>query len=127
MPSHEVYAGERVVAILDHRPLIPGHCLVMPRTHYETLLDVPEAELGPLFEVVQKLGRAFEQALGADGSFVAVNNRVSQSVPHVHVHVVPRRNRDGLFARGLVWKRRPYADEAAAVEMRERIRQGLKQ
>jgi histidine triad (HIT) family protein len=120
-----VFEDENILAILDHRPLIPGHCLVLTRIHYETLLDVPAASLGPCIEVVQKLGRAFERGLGADGSFTAINTRVSQSVPHVHIHVVPRRNKDGLFARGIVWKRQPYPDEATMRAMGERIRREL--
>jgi histidine triad (HIT) family protein len=124
-PAEIVFQDDDTMAILDHRPLIPGHCLVLTKVHYETLLDIPAASLGPCFEAVQKIGRAFESGLGADGSFTAVNTRVSQSVPHVHVHVVPRRNKDGLFARGMVWKRQPYPDEAAMCAMGERIRQAL--
>jgi len=88
--------GPDTIVFLDHRPVFPGHCLVVTKQHFETLLDVPTAMLGPLFANVQRIARAVETGLGADGTFVATNNRVSQSVPHVHVHVVPRRRKDGI-------------------------------
>ena len=124
-PAEIVFENSAIISILDHRPLIPGHCLVLTKIHYETLLDVPPDSLAAYFEVVQKIGRAFESGLGTDGSFTAINTRVSQSVPHVHVHVVPRRNKDGLFARGMVWKRQPYPDEAAMHAMGDLIRRAL--
>jgi histidine triad (HIT) family protein len=108
-----------VVAFLDHRPLFPGHCLVIPREHVETLGDLPAPLTAPLWDAVRVLSRAVEGALGADGSFVAVNNRVSQSVPHLHVHVVPRRRGDGL--RGFFWPRGRYADPAEVETVRRRI------
>ena len=108
-----------VVAFLDHRPLFPGHCLVVPREHAETLGDLPTPRIGPLFAAVSLLARAVEAALGADGSFVAVNNRVSQSVPHLHVHVVPRRRGDGL--RGFFWPRGRYASAEEMEATRRRI------
>src|SRR6185503_5544714 len=98
-----VYEDELSVAILDHRPLFPGHCLVMPRSHYETLSDLPTPVIGSFFSKVQLISRAVEKALIAEGNFVAMNNRVSQSVPHLHVHVVPRRRKDGL--KGFFWPR----------------------
>ena len=107
--SHVVFSDEMSVAFLDHRPLFRGHCLLVPRAHVVTLADLPPAQVGPFFLNVQLLARAMEQALDADGSFVAVNNRVSQSVPHLHVHVVPRRRQDGL--RGFFWPRQRYASE----------------
>ena len=85
-----VYEDEAAVAFLDHRPLFPGHVLVSPRQHCETLPDLPAMRLAPLFAAVQLLARAVERGLDAGGSFVAINNKVSQSVPHLHVHVVPR-------------------------------------
>jgi histidine triad (HIT) family protein len=105
-----VYEDEQFVAFLDHRPLFPGHVLLIPRAHYETLTDLPDALAGPLMLATQRLARAVESALRAEGSFVAMNNRVSQSVPHLHVHIVPRRRRDGL--KGFFWPRRKYVDEA---------------
>ena len=94
------------VAFLDVRPVFPGHVLVVPRGHVETLPDVPAADLGPFFERVQRLAAAVPRAVEATGTFVAMNNKVSQSVPHLHVHVVPRRPKDGL--RGFFWPRQTY-------------------
>ncbi|WP_448595434.1 HIT family protein [Thermoflexus hugenholtzii] len=111
------------VAFLDHRPLFPGHCLLIPREHYETLMDVPPERIGPLFRNAQRLARAIEKGLGAEGSFVAINNRVSQSVPHLHIHVVPRRKGDGL--RGFFWPRQRYASEAEMAEIAARLREAL--
>jgi histidine triad (HIT) family protein len=109
-----------VLAFLDHRPLFPGHCLVIPRAHHETLTDLPPALLAPLFGVARTLAAAVVEALEAEGSFVAVNNVVSQSVPHLHVHVVPRRRKDGL--RGFFWPRTPYRDDRHADEVRDALR-----
>ena len=109
-----VYEDDRVIAFLDHAPLIKGHVLVMPRSHVETLDDLPTDLVEPLFSVVQRVSRAFRAAIEADGSFTAINTRISQSVPHVHVHVVPRRQGDGLFRAGMVWIRRRYRDGEAA-------------
>ncbi len=114
-----VYEDADKVAFLDHRPLFPGHCLLVPRTHYETLVDVPPDEIGPLFTRAQALARAVEQALQADGFFVAINNRVSQSVPHLHVHVIPRRKKDGL--KGFFWPRVPYSGP----DEMERVRRAI--
>jgi histidine triad (HIT) family protein len=108
-----------VVAFLDHRPLFPGHCLVIPREHVETLGDLPSPLTAPLFDAAAAVARALEAGLGADGTFVAINNRVSQSVPHLHVHVVPRRRGDGL--RGFFWPRGRYESPAAMEEIRARI------
>jgi histidine triad (HIT) family protein len=113
--AHVVLEDEHVLAFLDHRPLFPGHCLVIPREHHETLPDLPAQMLEPLFGSARLLSRAVVEGLAADGSFVAVNNVVSQSVPHVHVHVVPRRRKDGL--RGFFWPRTPYHDDAHAAEV----------
>jgi len=111
-----VFQDDISLAFLDHRPLFPGHCLLVPREHFETLSDLPQELIGPFFENVQLLTRAVELALEAEGSFVAMNNRVSQSVPHLHVHIVPRRKKDGL--KGFFWPRSKYlsAPEMAAVK-----------
>jgi histidine triad (HIT) family protein len=114
-----VLEDDSFVAFLDHRPLFPGHCLLVPRAHHETLGDLPARLVAPLFLNARLLARAVERAFGADGSFVAINNRVSQSVPHLHVHVVPRRRRDGL--RGFFWPRGRYAD-GEAVGARDALR-----
>ena len=121
--SQVVFDGKETLAFLDRRPLFPGHCLVVPKEHYATLLDLPEALLRPLFSVAQLLARALEQGLGAEGSFVAVNNRISQSVPHLHIHVVPRRHKDGL--KGFFWPRHPYTDEAALLQTQQALRQAI--
>ncbi|MDW8059416.1 MAG: HIT family protein [Thermomicrobium sp.] len=123
LPAVLVHEDERSLAFLDHRPLFPGHTLVIPRTHVATLAELPEDLLGPLFHLVQHLSRALPQALEAEGTFVGINNRVSQSVPHLHVHVVPRRRGDGL--RGFFWPRRRYASEQEMQDIAARIRAAL--
>jgi histidine triad (HIT) family protein len=107
LEAARVWEDTSCVAFLDHRPLFPGHCLVVPRIHIATLAELPDSQVAPLFSAARLLSRAVEEALGAEGSFVAINNRVSQSVPHLHVHVVPRRKKDGL--RGFFWPRTKYA------------------
>ena len=104
-----VFEDETSVAFLDLRPLFPGHSLLVPRSHHETLADLPAALVEPYFAGARLLSRAIPEAMGAQGSFVAINNVVSQSVAHVHVHVVPRTKGDGL--RGFFWPRTKYADE----------------
>lgn len=117
-----VYTDETHVAFLDTRPLFHGHTLLVPREHHETLADLPEERVGDLFLLARRLSVAVRDAMGAEGSFVAMNNKVSQSVPHLHVHVVPRVKGDGL--RGFFWPRHKYkADEMA--EAGERIRAEL--
>ena len=110
-----VFEDDISIAFLDHRPLFPGHCLLIPRNHFETLNDLPVELVGPFFRNVQLLTRAVEVALQAEGSFVALNNRVSQSVPHLHVHIVPRRRKDGL--KGFFWPRNKYESETQMVEV----------
>jgi histidine triad (HIT) family protein len=109
-----VYSSPAVFAFLDHRPVFKGHVLVVPRAHVVTLGDLPSRGLEPYFADVQRLAVAVEAGLGAGGTFVALNNKVSQSVPHLHTHVVPRTKGDGL--RGFFWPRTKYAspDEAAS-------------
>jgi histidine triad (HIT) family protein len=123
VPAHIVLADGEVVAFLDARPVFKGHVLVAPREHYVTLADLPPARVGPLFERVRLVSIALPSALGAQGSFVAVNNVVSQSVPHLHVHVVPRTKGDGL--RGFFWPRHTYAGDAEARGYADRIRAAL--
>lgn len=119
LPAHVVHADDLVVAFLDVRPLFHGHTLVVPRTHVVTLPELPGPDVGPFFERVQALARAIPSALGAQGSFVAMNNVVSQSVAHLHVHVVPRTKGDGL--RGFFWPRTTYPDDVAAADVAGRI------
>lgn len=123
--AHEVFRDATRVAFLDHRPLFPGHVLVIPAVHRETLADVPPEELPGLFELAQRLSATLPHALGAQGTFVAINNKVSQSVPHLHVHVVPRTKGDGL--KGFFWPRQPYRDEEHQREVAEAIRKALGQ
>jgi histidine triad (HIT) family protein len=108
------------LAFLDHRPLFPGHTLLIPRAHVETLADLPDELLPGFFSNARMLALAMEEGLGADGSFVAINNRVSQSVPHLHVHVVPRRFKDGL--RGFFWPRQKYESDEQAAEVADALR-----
>jgi histidine triad (HIT) family protein len=110
VPGAIVEETDTSVAFLDHRPLFVGHTLVVPRRHVDTLRDLRADEVGPFFAEVQRIAVAVEDGMGAQGTFVAENNVVSQSVPHLHVHVVPRRRKDGL--RGFFWPRTKYADEA---------------
>ena len=114
-----VYEDAHSLAFLDHRPVFPGHCLLIPKTHYETLADLPPALIEPFFSAAQRLARAVESGMHAEGSFVAINNRVSQSVPHLHVHIVPRKKKDGL--RGFFWPRSKYASEESALAARDAI------
>ena len=118
-PAAIVYEDELCLAFLDNRPLFPGHTLLIPKVHMETLADLPPEEISPLFGVAQILCRAMEDGMGAEGSFVAINNRVSQSVPHLHVHVVPRKRKDGL--RGFFWPRGKYASEEEMESVRARL------
>ncbi len=118
-----VLDSETALAFLDRRPLFPGHCLLVPKHHYETLGDLPESLLAPLFHDAKLLARAVEIGLQAEGTFIAINNRVSQSVPHLHIHIVPRRRGDGL--RGFFWPRHRYADAAEAEEVKALIRAAL--
>ncbi len=123
VPAQLVLDEPEAVAFLDTRPVFPGHTLVVPRDHRDTLLDLPPDGLAPFFGAVQRIARAVEVGLGADGTFVAANNKISQSVPHLHVHVVPRRRKDGL--RGFFWPRHKYASDEEAADYATRIREAL--
>lgn len=118
-----VFDDDISIAFLDHRPLFPGHCLLLPRNHFETLSDLPPDLVGPFFKNVQLLSRAVELAVAAEGSFVAMNNRVSQSVPHLHVHIVPRRKKDGL--KGFFWPRSKYGGEVEILEVQKSIQSAI--
>ena len=123
-PHHVVYRDELVLAFLDRAPLAPGHTLVITREHIESMEDIPEPLVAPFFGLTQRLSRAFGPALGAEGSLVALNTRISQSVPHVHAHVVPRRKGDRLFSPGqgpMLWIRRKYT-EGEAERIAEKLR-----
>ena len=121
--AHLVFEDEGSIAFLDNRPLFPGHSLLVPRDHHETLGDLPDELVGPLFANARLLSVAVPKAMRKPGSFVALNNVVSQSVPHVHVHVVPRKPKDGL--RGFFWPRTKYASEAEMRKVAERVRKAV--
>jgi histidine triad (HIT) family protein len=122
-PAHVVFSDDVAIAFLDARPVFKGHVLVAPLEHYVTLADLPADLVGPLFQRVQRVSAAMPAAFGAQGSFIGENNVVSQSVPHLHVHVVPRTKGDGL--RGFFWPRTRYADEAEADGYARRLREAL--
>jgi histidine triad (HIT) family protein len=118
--AYKVFEDELSLAFLDRRPLFPGHCLLVPKDHHETLADLPASLVGSFFGNAQLLERAIEEGLQADGTLVAMNNRVSQSVPHVHLHLVPRHTKDGL--KGFFWPRQRYKDEASALQIQDTLR-----
>ncbi len=118
--AHIVLDDPVAIAFLDARPVFKGHMLLIPRAHVPTFADLEEGCLEPFFARAQRLARAVEEGLGAAGSFVAMNNRISQSVPHLHVHIVPRNSKDGL--RGFFWPRTKYASEQEAGEYASRLR-----
>jgi len=119
-----VFEDGSCVAFLDHRPLFPGHCLLVPRNHHETLADLPHDLIQPFFSQARLLSIAVEVGMEAEGTFLAINNKISQSVPHLHMHVVPRRKKDGL--KGFFWPRNPYRDAEQMAEIAEKLREALK-
>ena len=123
-PAHVVLDDDVVIAFLDRRPVFPGHVLVVPRRHVVTLVELTPHEVGPYFERVQWVTAAVEEATEAHGSFVALNNVVSQSVAHLHTHVVPRRRKDGL--RGFFWPRLHYRDDEEMAAIATRIRTAVR-
>jgi histidine triad (HIT) family protein len=123
--AHVVFEDELSLAFLDHRPLFPGHALLIPREHHETIWDLPDELVGPLFADAKFLSGAIRKAMDSQGAFIALNNVVSQSVPHVHVHLVPRNRKDGL--RGFFWPRRKYDSDEHMAETAARIRAVLAQ
>jgi histidine triad (HIT) family protein len=123
-PAAIVHTDAATVAFLDHSPLFRGHLLVVPRAHVETLVELPADALAPVYATVQRAARAMIAGLGADGSFVAQNNVVSQSVPHLHVHVVPRRKKDGL--RHFFWPREKYASDEEREDYARRLREAMR-
>jgi histidine triad (HIT) family protein len=122
-PAHFVLEEPEIVAFLDARPLFHGHVLVVPRTHVATLAEAPAGMIGAVFETAKRVSAAFGPALGAEGTFLAMNDRISQSVPHVHAHVIPRRKGDGL--KGFFWPRQPYESDEQAASIAGRIRSSL--
>ncbi|MDQ1373719.1 MAG: histidine triad family protein [Actinomycetota bacterium] len=123
IPAHVVLDEEHALAFLDQRPVFPGHVLVIPRIHVETFMDLPHDLLEPFFDAAQRMSGAVQRALETDGIFNGINNVVSQSVPHLHMHVVPRRRKDGL--RGFFWPRQRYESDEAMGAMAAAIRAAL--
>lgn len=115
-----VFEDEQTIAFLDHRPLFPGHCLLIPKAHLETITDLPDSVFTPLFANARTISAAVELAMHAQGTFIAANNRVSQSVPHFHVHIVPRSKGDGL--KGFFWPRRKYKDSEEMASVASALR-----
>ncbi len=122
-PADIVYADDLVTAFLDVRPLFPGHVLIVPNTHVVTLPDLPAADVGPYFTQVQRMSAGVREAMASQGTFVALNNVVSQSIPHLHTHVVPRTKGDGL--RGFFWPRTKYPSPEEASKVAAAIRAAL--
>ena len=122
-PSHIVFKDNVSLAFLDRRPLFLGHCLLIPLDHHETIENLLDNLIGQLFSNAKYLSTAVQKATNADGTFIAINNRVSQSVPHLHIHIVPRRAKDGL--RGFFWPRQKYESNQAASDMQQAIRKEL--
>ena len=118
-----VYEDEAVIVFLDTAPMFPGHCLVCPKRHVDHMLELPEDLMQPLFACAKRIAKAVEDGLGAAGSLICINNKVSQSVPHLHVHVIPRRPKDGL--KGFFWPRRPYRDSAEMEAIAQSLRETL--
>jgi histidine triad (HIT) family protein len=123
IPAEVVFEDENTLAFLDIGPLFPGHVLLAPKIHVQTLTDLPTGLIGPLFINARILTGAVETAMEAHGSFIGINNRVSQSVPHLHVHIVPRNRKDGL--KGFFWPRKPYSGADHLKETADKIRQAL--
>ncbi|MGH3625118.1 MAG: HIT family protein [Sciscionella sp.] len=118
-----IFETERLIAFLDHRPLFHGHTLLLPKIHVQLMSDLPEDRVQEFFVAAQRLERAIETSLESDGSMVLINNVVSQSVPHLHLHVIPRRKKDGL--RLWLGPRHPYTEEHPAELCAEKIRAAL--
>jgi len=119
LAAYKVYEDESCLGFLDERPVFPGHTLLIPREHYGTLAELPSSLVGTVFSAVSIIARSVETGLGADGAFIGINNKVSQRVPHLHVHIIPRHFKDGL--RGFFWPRQKYADEAEATAIQEKL------
>ena len=124
IPADVVLEDEHVIGFLDRAPLLKGHVLVAPRVHVPDLDELPADLIEPVFSAAQRVSRAFPKVFGSEGSYTGINTRVSQSVPHVHVHVVPRREGDGLFGRGMVWMRKRYA-EGEAAQLAARLKEAI--
>src|SRR6266516_1676878 len=123
--SYNVFEDDITLAFLDKRPLFPGHCLLIPKSHFETLIDLPASLVAQLFQNAQLLAHAMEKGLQAEEIFVAINNSISQSVPHLHIHIVPRHTKDGL--KGFFWPSQHYQDEATILSIQSTLRSAINQ
>lgn len=123
LEKFSVFENKDFIAFLDVRPLFLGHCLFAPKLHIQTLYDLPDSLVESYFINVKKMGKAVEKAMNAEGSFIAINNIVSQSVPHLHTHIVPRNKGDGL--KGFFWPRTSYASPEEMHEIQERIKRAF--
>lgn len=121
--AYKVFEDDFSIVFLDIHPLFPGHCLVVPKEHYETLADLPDESIERIFKNAKLVSQAVEVALKADGSFIGINNKVSQSVPHLHIHIIPRRKGDGL--KGFFWPRTRYKDEKELLEIQSMIKTSI--
>ena len=121
--AYRVYEDEQTLVFLDSGPIFEGHCLICPKEHIDNIHDLPVELMEPLLKTAKVIGAAVEKGLGAEGSFMALNNNVSQSVPHFHLHVIPRRKGDGM--KGFFWPRRPYRDEAHMLAIQEALQQAI--
>lgn len=121
--AYIVYEDEHFISFLDNRPLFPGHCLLIPKTHVENFHVLRQNQVGSLFQLAQIISKSVERAMNANGTFVAVNNKVSQSVPHLHVHISPRRYKDGL--KGFFWPRNPYQSAEHMNQVQKAIRENI--
>ncbi|KTC81657.1 HIT family protein [Legionella brunensis] len=121
--AYIVFEDEQFIAFLDYRPLFPGHTLLAPKEHIHTFYDLSASLIVPFYQLMQSIGKSIEKAMGAEGSFIAMNNRVSQSIPHLHAHLVPRNKGDGL--KGFFWPRTKYMSEEHILETQEKIKHHL--
>lgn len=120
--NHEeyiVHETDETLAFLDHRPLFPGHTLIVPKEHYQTIMEAPDSLTSALFFEAKLLSKAVQTAMRSEGIFIANNNIVSQSVPHLHIHVVPRNKKDGL--KGFFWPRHPYESDEHMAQVKNSI------
>lgn len=124
LPAEIVVENSDALAFLDKSPLQYGHVLLIPKPHIETLDQLPPERSGDFFKLTQMISLGVERGLGAEGTFIALNNKVSQSVPHIHMHIVPRKKGDGL--KGFFWPRKKYSSEEHMAEIAAKIREALK-
>ena len=121
--SHSIFEDDNFIVFLDIKPLFAGHCLLASKKHFETLYDLPKKLIEPYFSLLQRIGKAIEISMQSKGSFIAINNIVSQSIPHLHTHIVPRNPQDGL--KGFFWPRTSYTDEEEMKTIQVKIKQAI--